>query len=558
MEPRGADQVTLTYMIKLAPLGGLGEIGLNCLSIESENEGLLIDCGLMFPKGDFPGVDVVIPDFSHLMNNPEKLKGIVLTHAHEDHLGALPWLLKNLNVPVYGTRFTLKVAAHKLEEAQVKANLVEIAPTEKRKVGSAFSIEAIRVTHSVPDAVGISVKTKNEHLIHTGDFKLDGFPIDGHLTDLNRLGELGDEGVDVLLSDSTNSEVPHEAGSEQLVKQTFERLFSQAKKAIVVAMFGSHLHRVTASIELAQKFNRKVLLLGRSLNRNVELASQCGYFQNTRGTLVSFDEASQMPKEKLLVLCTGAQAEVKSGLAGLLAPDASRLVISEGDTVILSARAIPGNEADVAMLMNRILAKGAILFHTGNEEHVHVSGHAGQPEQIKMIQTVRPKNFIPIHGELRHLQAHSKIAESLGFDASRRFILRDGDELGFHNGAVASRSLIQVGQQLMRRESHVAIPMETIVERRNMAQGLVIAMVLLSKLGESVLQLKLMGKGLTPEENAVVSLAGDNARHELGGVSVSVRVDDERVREIVAQAVRSTFKQTLGIKPSVTVVVVRA
>jgi ribonuclease J len=545
-------------MLKVAPLGGLGEIGLNSLWVENESEALLIDCGLMFPKGDFPGVDVVIPDFTHLFTHRERLKGIVLTHAHEDHLGALPWLLRDLPVPVYGTRFTLKVAAYKLEEAGVKAELIEIAPTEKRRLGNGLTIEPIRVTHSVPDAVGIAVKSAKETLIHTGDFKLDGFPIDGQLTDLTRLGELGDEGVDVLLSDSTNSELPHDAGSETLVKEAFTKIFSRASGTVVVAMFGSHLHRVSHSIELARRFGRKVVLLGRSLSRNVELAMQAGYFKDVDSSLISTDEAARLPREKVLILCTGAQAEVKSGLSGLLSPDAQRLFIQSGDTVILSARAIPGNEAQVAELMNRILATGAELFHAGNEAHVHVSGHAGRPEQQKMIQTVRPKNFIPIHGELRHLKAHLNLAQDLGMRESNRFLLRDGDLLGFEHSQVAVRSRIQVGQHLMRRESFVPISLATIEERRAMAKGLVMAVVQLSRSGEQVLKVSLAGRGLTSEEQQLLSVVESNVLNELTQASVAVRVHDDRVKELVQQTTRSTFKQTLGIKPLVMTFLLRA
>lgn len=546
-------------MLKIVPLGGLGEVGMNTMVVEHAGERLLIDCGLMFPRGDQLGVDVVLPDFSWVKESAESLKGIVLTHAHEDHLGALPWLLREVNVPVYGTPFTLALARHRLEEAEVQGDLREIGPRSPFKIGESFELEPLRVTHSVPDAVGLHVKTPSASAIHTGDFKLDGMPIDGQMTDLERIGELADQGLDVLLSDSTNSEVPGITGSESHVKETFERLLGQISGRVIIAMFGSHLHRVRHTIELARKFGRRVVLLGRSLQRNAELAQSVGILEKYNDVLVPFEAASMIPGSQLVMLCTGAQAEPRSALSSLLNPEPGPLRLEPTDTVILSSRTIPGNEPAVSGLINRLLARGVKVITAQQEPGVHVSGHASREEQRRVLEIAKPRHFVPIHGELRHLHGHLALAKDVGLRDEQLFLATDGDVLGFSKDGAQKFGRVKVGQQLMRREGVGPVSEVALQERRWIAEsGLVVAVVVMQLGGGRVLHgPTLQGHGLQSDEMAAIPMAADNARDALASLSEAMRGDDVRVREEVIRGARRAFKQLLGTKPTVLPLIVR-
>ena len=546
-------------MLKVIPLGGLGEVGMNTMVLEHAGERVLIDCGLMFPRGDQPGVDVVLPDFTWLKAASESLKAIVLTHAHEDHIGALQWLLREVNVPVYGTRFTLAMARHRLTEAGITADLREMAPRSQFKVGESFTIEPLRVSHSVPDAVGLMVKTPSATAIHTGDFKLDGMPIDGQLTDLERMGELGEEGVSVLLSDSTNSEVPGWTGSERVVKETFERLFGAIKGRIVIAMFGSHLHRVRHAIELARQFGRRVLLLGRSLQRNVELAQSVGILEQYKDVLVPFEAAAMIPGSQLLILCTGAQAEPRSALQMMLIPEPGPLRLEPTDTVILSSRTIPGNESGVSGLINRLLARGVRVITSSQEPGIHVSGHASRDEQRRVLEVVKPKHFVPIHGELRHLHGHLALAKEVGLKDDQLFLAADGDVIGFDEAGARTMGRVPAGRHLMRREGVAPVSEAALQERRYLAEsGLVIAVVVLQLGSGRILNGPvLQPQALQGDEMAALPLATENARNVLQQLSEAMRCDDARVREEIVRGVRRVFKQLLGTRPTVVPIVVR-
>lgn len=547
-------------MLKIIPLGGLGEVGMNALALEHAGERLLIDCGLMFPRADQLGVEVVLPDFTWLKAQPEALTGVVLTHAHEDHLGALPWLLREFDVPVYGTPFTLALARHKLEEEGLKADLREVAPRFACQLGASFSVEPVRVAHSVPDAVGLIVKTPSATLVHTGDFKLDGMPIDDQLTDLERLGDLAEtEGVSVLLSDSTNAERGGWTGSEQLVRETFERLFTGVPGRIVVALFGSHLHRVRHAIELARRVGRKVLLLGRSLQRNVQLAQSVGIFERFEDTLVPPEAAGLIPPGQLLILCTGAQAEPRSALTGLLSREPGPLRLRAGDTVVLSSRTIPGNEPAVSTLVNQLLARGCRVHTTALEPGIHVSGHGSREEQRRVLEVVKPRAFVPIHGELHHLHAHLALAKEVGLRDEQLLLMTDGDVVGVEREAARPLGRVPVGQHLMRRDGLAPVSELALTERRALAEGgLVVAVVVLQLGGGRVLAgPSLSGQGLSGEEQAALPLATEGAQLALTQISEAMRGDDERVREELVRGVRRVFKQLLGTRPGVLPMVVR-
>lgn len=546
-------------MLKVAPLGGLGEVGMNTLLLEHAGERLLIDCGLMLPRHDMPGVEIILPDFAALADAPEALKGVVLTHAHEDHLGALPWLLRELNVPVWGAPFTLAVARHRLEEAGVEAELRELGPREEFRVGEQFRIEPVRVAHSVPDSVGLIIRTQSGTLVHSGDFKLDDEAIDEQRTDLNRLGEVGDEGVVALLSDSTNAEVPGVTPSERVVQRTFERLVAGAKGRVVIALFGSHLHRVRHAVELARRLGRRAVLVGRSLTRNVELAQQVGVLEPWSDVLVGAEAVGQLPPDQVMVLCTGAQGEPRSALMGMVSPAPGPLRVAADDLVILSSRTIPGNEPWVTALIDRLLARGARVVYPAIEPGVHVSGHASQDDQRRLLEVVRPRHFVPIHGELRHLHSHLQLARRQGVPAERTFLMTDGDVVGFEQDRAVALGRVPVGTRALRRDSVAAIGPEVLGERRALAEsGVVVVVVVLQQGGGRVLAGPTVhAQGLPADEQAALELAAEGAALELSEQSDAMRGDDERVREAMTRGVRRVFKQLFGTRPTVMPVVLR-
>lgn len=546
-------------MLKVIPLGGLGEVGLNSMVLEHGRERVLIDCGILFPRADQLGIDIVVPDFTMLRDDPEALKAVVLTHAHEDHLGALAWLIREHPVPVYGTPFTLALARHRLEEAGLSTELREIGPGAAFGLGESFVFEPVNVTHSVPDAVGLVVTTPSATLVHSGDFKLDLSPIDGKLTDLARLGEVAGHGVDLLLSDSTNAEVEGWTPSETLVKETFERLFATAPNRIVVAQFGSHLHRVQHLVWLAEKLKRRVVLSGRSLQRNVELARAVGKLRIPDGLLTNLDDAAKLPREQVLIISTGAQAEVKSGLTWLVSDEPGPMRLEAGDLVVLSSRAIPGNEPNISALMNKLYARGVKVAYPGNEPGVHVSGHASRQEQRRLIETVRPKAFVPVHGELKHLHRHRQVATDAGIDEARTIVATNGDVLGVDAHGLHTLGRAPVGKLPMRREALTPVTESALQERRWLAEtGVVIAVVVLQQGGGKVLHgPSTSGQGLSGEEQAALGLSAEGAQLEVRELSEAVRGDDERVREAMIRGVRRVFKQLFGSRPFVHAVVIR-
>lgn len=545
-------------MLKVIPLGGLGEVGLNSMVLEHERDRVLIDCGVLFPRADQLGVDVGIPDFTFLRDDPDALKAVVLTHAHEDHLGALPWLIREHAVPVYATPFTLALARHRLEEAGLTADLREIGPGHPFSIDS-FSIEPLHVTHSVPDAVGLAVSTRAGTLVHSGDFKLDLSPIDGKLTDLQRLGELGERGVDLLLSDSTNAEVDGWTPSESLVKETFERVFSTATARIAVAQFGSQLHRVQHLCQLAERLGRKVVLSGRSLQRNVELARKVGKLQIADGLLTSMEDAASLPRERVLIISTGAQAEVRSGLTWLVSDEPGPLRLQPGDLVVISARAIPGNEPNISALLNTLYSKGLNVLHSGNEPGIHVSGHASRHEQRRLIETARPKAFVPIHGELKHLHRHRQTAIESGVGEGQTIVARNGDVLGIDANGLHTLGRAPSGLHLMRREGLAPVSAASLQERKWLAETGVVFVTAVLKQGSGVVLHKPItsGQGLSSEEQSALSLSAEGALFELNALSEAMRGDDERVREAMQRGVRRIFKQLLGTRPFVHAVVLR-
>ncbi|QSQ19712.1 ribonuclease J [Pyxidicoccus parkwayensis] len=545
-------------MLHVIPLGGLGEIGLNSMVVACRGEMLLIDAGLMFPTAGMPGVDIIIPDFTHLKQNAAQLKGVVLTHGHEDHLGALPYLLNEVPVPVYGTRFTLAMARHRLNELGLEADLREIEPREPFHVGTAFKVEASRVTHTVPDAVGYIIRTPEGTLIHTGDFKLDPDPIDGLRTDLERWGAAGEEGVLCLLSDSTNSELTEETGSERVVEQTFERLFTGATGRIIVALFSSNLHRVRHLLALCERLGRKVALQGRSMIRNVEMARELGYLDVPDSLFIHVDTVPQLPAHRVLVLTTGAQGEPRAGLSQLASGDGP-VRLDPGDLVVLSSRPIPGNERSVGALIDELQWRGARVAYAQLEPGVHVSGHASRPQQRRVLDLVKPRHFVPVHGEGRHLHRHLATAREAGMEPAQCLLAQDGDVVTFEQGRGRFSGSVPSGRVLKDRSSSGIITPDALQERVRLSEtGMVAAVVVLQRDNQKLVAgPQLSGQGLNLDEQVVLPRVAQEARSIFEELSPQLRGDDALVREELTRAVRRAFKLYTARRPLVVPMVVR-
>jgi ribonuclease J len=407
--------------LKIIPLGGVGEIGKNMTVLEYENDIIVIDCGLIFPREDMLGVDYVIPDVTYLEKNKDKLRGFVITHGHEDHIGAVPYVIGNLDVPIYGSKLSLALIDTKFLERNIKKeDMLPIEAGDTFKLGC-FKIEAIKVSHSIDGAFAYAIHTPVGIVVHTGDFKIDYTPIDGRVMNLNKFAELGQKGVLALLSDSTNAENPGYTFSEKLVGVTFESFFNQAKGRIIVATFASNIHRLQQVVDAAKRHNRKVCLSGRSMIRIAGVAQELNYLNINENMLVSIDELDRYKDNQVVILTTGSQGETMSGLVRMAAGEHPKLSIKPGDLVIISSTPIPGNERYVSDVINMLFKRGAMVINEGRAD-VHVSGHACQEELKLMLTLTKPKYFIPVHGEYRHLYSHADIAVKLGIPEKRVFI----------------------------------------------------------------------------------------------------------------------------------------
>ncbi len=413
--------------LKIVPIGGLGEIGKNMMLVEYGNDIIVIDAGLMFPNEEMLGIDLVIPDISYLLENKEKIRGIVITHAHEDHIGALPYILPQLNVPVYCTKLAKGLISGKLKErkalAQAKINVV--IPGTQFNLG-VFKVEFYPVCHSIPDAVGMIIQTPVGTVVHSGDFKLDHTPVNGIPTDLSRLAQVGGQGVLLLLADSTYAELPGYTPSEKVVGDALEQIIAKAPGRVIITTFASLVSRVQQIINAAAKNNRRVFITGRSMSDTAKIATELGYLKIPDGVLARIDDLRNMPNEKIVIITTGSQGEPTSGLVRIANRDHRQLNIIKGDTVVYSASPIPGNESLINRTVDSLFKQGADVYY-GRMAQTHVHGHASQEELKLLLRLVKPKYFVPVHGEYRHLNLHARLAHSVGIPAENTFVLEDGD-----------------------------------------------------------------------------------------------------------------------------------
>ncbi len=460
--------------LEIIPLGGCGEIGKNMTAIRIKDEMLLIDAGLSFPTEEMHGVDIVIPDISFLKQNADQLKAVVITHGHEDHVGALAYLLAELDVPVYATELTLGLIKRKVMERfkPHEVNLIQMKPGERFKIGN-FDIEPIYVTHSIPDSVMIAIHSELGIVLFSGDFKFDFTPTDGKLSDMARIGQLGEDGVLLLLSDSTNVESPGWCPSESSVYEGFKKIFADAAGRILVTMFASNLHRVEQVIKVANEFGRKVALAGRSMEKNVEIALNMKRLRIPLNTLINLDECDKYAPEELVILTTGAQGEPLAALSRMARDEYHRLQIQPGDTIIYSARPIPGNESAIWQTVNRLFRQGANVIY-GIDKGVHVSGHAYQEEIKLLINLTKPSYIAPVHGEPRHQFAYVQLAKSMGYDESNIILLENGNRLAIEKDGAFFREDVACGRVLVDSSGMPGVTDELLRDRGNLANDGVI------------------------------------------------------------------------------------
>ena len=467
--------------VQIIPLGGLGEIGKNMTVFRYGDDMILIDAGLMFPEDDMLGIDLVIPDITYLVENQDKLKGIFLTHGHEDHIGALPYVMKQIDCPVYGTALTLGILQGRLKENGVSSeNCRTIKPGDKISAG-AFKLDFIRVNHSIPDAIAIAINTPIGTIIHTGDFKIDHTPVDGQVTEFNKFAEYGDRGVLALLADSTNAERPGFTPSEKMVGKTFDDEFRYAKNRIIVATFSSNVHRIQQVIDAAMKYDRKVAVIGRSMVNVVSIAKELGYLKAPEGEIIDIDETNNYTPDKIVIITTGSQGEPMSALTRMAMNDHKKVDIMPGDTVIISATPIPGNEKLVSRTIDHLYKLGAdVIYEKSNG--VHVSGHASQ-EEIKLVHNlVRPKFFIPVHGEFRHLIKHANIAQSLGMPKENIVIAENGSVIEITKNSIGINGKVQAGKVLVDGLGVGDVGNIVLRDRRQLSQdGIMIVVVTIDK-----------------------------------------------------------------------------
>ena len=436
--------------LKIIPLGGLHEIGKNITVFEYENEMIVVDCGLSFPDDDMLGIDLVIPDVSYLEKNVDKIKGLVITHGHEDHIGAVPYLLKKINIPIYATKLTAGLIRNKLEEHKIlrSTEMHEVIQGQTISLGKNFKIEFIRSSHSIPDSVMLAITTPAGTVLHTGDFKVDYTPIDGKIMDFGRIAELGNQGILALMSDSTNAERKGFTMSESSVGEVFDKLFLHCTKRIVVATFASNVHRVQQIVNSAVKYNRKIAVCGRSMINMIETARELGYIECPENIFIDIDMINNYPDENLVIITTGSQGEPMSALTRMAAGDHRKVKITPNDLVIISATPIPGNEKFVSKVIDDLMQIGAEVVYSSLEA-IHVSGHACQEEQKLMIALAKPKYFIPVHGEYRQLIAHSETAQSMGIDKDHIMMMANGRVLEINEDKAEFTTTVPCGRILV-------------------------------------------------------------------------------------------------------------
>ena len=541
--------------VKVIPLGGLGEFGLNMMLIEWGDAAIAVDCGLMFPGADLLGIDLVIPDISYLLENKNKLKGIVLTHAHEDHMGAIPYVLEHLSVPIFGTRLTLGLLSNRIKEHRLEdvADVREITAGQLWDVGP-FTLEGIRVTHSLMDCLALAIQTPVGTIIHTGDFKIDNTPMEGEMFDFQRFAAYGEKGVLLLLSDSTNVERRGHTGSEKEVGTNLEQIFQQSTGRVLVSTFASSIPRIQQVMEISERCGRRVVLSGRSMVRNSQIAADLGYLHLPRSFMTESDRWQDLSPEGVTFLTTGSQGEPLSVLHRVALDDHKSIKIQPGDTVILSSKFIPGNEKTISNLINHLYRRGAEV-HYEKVSEIHVSGHASQEELKTMLQLTRPRYFVPIHGEYRHLMRHRQLAQQVGVPEQNCFILEDGDVLELTANRARKTNPVHVGKVFVDGKGVGDVGQIVIRDRRHLSEdGMVLAvMAIHQQSGELVSGPDLISRGFVRDEEGeeILEQARKIIVQTITGMNRETRADRAELQEEIRLALRRYFRKKLERRPMV-------
>ncbi|MBK1964533.1 ribonuclease J [Campylobacter novaezeelandiae] len=476
------------HKIRITPLGGLGEIGGNITIFETNNEAIIVDIGMSFPDGTMHGVDIIIPDFSYVRKIKDKIKAIVITHAHEDHIGAVPYFFKEFQFPIYATPLALGMISNKFEEHGLKSERKWFRPVEKRKIYEIgeFDIEWIHITHSIIDASALAVKTKAGTIIHTGDFKIDQTPIDGYPSDLGRLAQYGENGVLCLLSDSTNSYKEGYTKSESSVGPTFDQIFSKTKGRVIMSTFSSNIHRVYQAITYGLKYGRKVCVIGRSMERNLYTTMELGYIKLDRKIFIDADEVNKYKDNEVLIVTTGSQGETMSALYRMATDEHKFIKIKPSDQIIISAKAIPGNEANVSAVLDYLLKAGAKVAYQEFSE-IHVSGHASIEEQKLMLTLIKPKFFLPVHGEYNHITKHKETAMKCGIPERNIYLMSDGDQVEICQKYIKRVKTVKTGKVFVDNQINKQIADDVVIDRQNLADnGIVVIIAQLDKASKTL------------------------------------------------------------------------
>jgi ribonuclease J len=540
--------------LRMIPLGGLGEFGMNCMALRWQDDIIVIDAGLMFPEEELLGVDIVVPDISYLTENRSKVKAILLTHGHEDHIGGLPWILSELNVPVYGTEFTLAYVEGKLEEHRLldNAELIEMLPGRRFTLGP-FSVMPIRVTHSLVDCVALAIHTPVGVVLHTGDFKVDLSPPDGKPFDLHAFAELGKQGVLALLQDSTNVDRHGYTPSERAVRPRLDEIFAQTKKKLFFSCFSSSIHRIRLAMELAQAHGRKIAIIGRSLDNSTEIAQDLGYLDLPQGLVINPGQIRDMPPNKVCIMITGTQGEPMSALSRAAVNNHKFAHIDAGDTVLLSSRVIPGNEKGIYRMIDHLERRDAKVIHDdGNSGLIHVSGHGSQEELRLMINLVRPKFFIPVHGDYRHLKRHAELAGGMGI-VEKTILLEDGDVLEFTKDTAVKTGKVTVGRVCIDSGGASTDVVEDLVirDRKHLSEdGIVLPIIAINKsTGKVENPPEIVMRGMAVGDEAMIAEARQVVLRTLDSSSAEEKKDYGVIKEKIRNDLKRYIQKSTSRRP---------
>lgn len=537
----------------ITPLGGLGEIGANMTVFETQNDAIIVDVGMSFPDESMPGVDILVPDFSYIRKIKDKVRAVIITHAHEDHIGAMPYFFKEFQFPIYATPLPLGMISNKFEEHGLKAHRSYFRPVEKRKIYEIgeFNIEFIHITHSVIDASALAIMTPAGTIIHTGDFKIDSTPIDGYPTDLHRLAHYGEEGVLLLMSDSTNSWREGVTKSESSVGGTFDMLFDKAQGRVIMSTFSSNIHRVYQAIERGVRHGRKVCVIGRSMERNLWTAIELGYINLRKDIFIDANEVAKYPDNEVLIVTTGSQGETMSALYRMATDEHKYIKIKPTDQIIISAKAIPGNEASVSTVLNYLLKNGASVAYQDFSE-IHVSGHAAAEEQKLMLSLIKPKFFLPVHGEYNHIMRHKEYGIACGVDERNIYLMNDGDQMELCERYLKRARTVKTGKTFIDNQIGKQISDDVVIDRQQLSEaGVIVIMAQIDKgakrlIKDRVITHGFIEKGLSKELQNIIAQFLATAKEELFN---DQRALENQIRQLVRKHVFRKIKKYPTIVP---------